>query len=93
MRLTERVTLIDTEGDEHETVCYPLLIRGGEAEESGVRVPQGALQLVIDEQGVTEDWTVVFKTRQYGIAGIVPYLKRKLPTRVVLACIPEVEGV
>ena len=67
-------------------MCFALQTRGADTEEAGVRVAVGSLQLVVDSQGVTEDWSVDFRGRMYGVVGVTPYLKRKYPKRDVLTC-------
>ena len=86
MRLREHVTLIPPVGDAVETVCHPMIARGSEIEQAGVRVEQGGIQLIIDQQSVTPQWDVDFRGRRYGVTAIVPYLKRRYPKRDVLIC-------
>ena len=86
MRITETCTLIQPDETRIDTMCFAIQVRGSDAEEGGVRIALGSLQIVIDSQGVTEDWNVEFRGRLYGIAAITPYLKRKYPKRDVLMC-------
>ena len=87
MRLVDRVELIN--GDERRfTVCQAISVRGSVAEEAGVQVPLGGIQLVIDKQGVTERWLVRYQDKNYEVISVIPYLKVRNPRRVVLVCNP-----
>ena len=94
MRLTRSVVLTDPAGESVRTACHPLTIRGDLAEQDGIQIPLGSLQLVVDEAvGADTDWRVDFRGLRYGISAIIPYLKRRIPQRVVLICSPESAGV
>ena len=86
MRMTDRCTLIDPDDNRIDTVCHVMLARGSEIEDAGVRIELGGLQLIVDAQGVTNDWNVEYQGRDYGVAAVTPYLKRRYPKRDVLLC-------
>ena len=86
MRLTNTVTLIPPEADGYDAGCQPVVIRGAEAEEAGVRYTTGGLQLIVDEQGVDERWDVRFSGLSYEVSAVVPWLKQRHPRRVLLFC-------
>jgi len=86
MIFAERTELTSPDGDTRYVGCKPLTVRRSDIEDAGVKAAVGSLQLVVDEQGVTEDWNVEFRNQSYSIIAIQPYLKRRLPRRVVLIC-------
>ena len=89
MRLTEVVKLIPPGDDPSFDVhCHPLSIRGSIAEEAGVLIPLGGLQLVIRKHEVDEDWLVKYKGRSYEVMAVLPYIKRRVPQREVIICGP-----
>ena len=84
--MSERCTLIDSQGERIDAACHVMLARGSEIEEAGVRIELGSLQLIVDEHGVTNEWNVEYRDRVYGVVSVTPYLKRKYPKRDVLLC-------
>ena len=92
MRLVDRVELIN--GDERRyAACQAILARGSVAEEAGILIPLGSIQLVVDRQGITERWLVRYQDKNYEVISIIPYLKVSNPRRDVLVCSPVLGNV
>ena len=89
MKMNSRVILIDPAGLRIFTACKLVFTRGSDDEQAGVGVPAGQVQLLVDESGVTEDWSVEFDGRPYSVASVMPYIARRIPRRFVLVCTPE----
>ena len=93
MRLTKTVTLIDREGNPKDTRCHPLQARGSVAEEAGIQIPLGGLQLVVWLGVANQGWAVRYQGRSYEVISVIPYIKRRIPQREVLICSPVIGNV
>ena len=93
MRLTKTITIVPPEGKRFDTSCHPLMVRGSVAEDAGIQIPLGGLQLVVWRGIAEQGWAVIYQGKSYEIISVDPYIKRKVPQREVLVCSPVIGNV
>ena len=90
VRLTHRIKAHLPGGTTVSLPCRPMTLRVAETEEAGTQVPVGSLQLLINRHAsANTDWRVDFENQRYGVIGVIPFLRQRLPKRQVLICAPE----
>ena len=95
MNLTDQIVLIDPEGKRHPGHGKALQASAYEAEQDSLQIPTGSIRIVVPRWSAiqVDSWRIEFAWQTYTIIGITPYMKQRIPPRIVLLCQPGASSV